>query len=62
MGTLLERMELAESAGKNEIRRDRKLSNGNCANFLIFHRFENGEVERCNECNRKDRIVTNEEQ
>ena len=44
-----------------EIRGDRKFSNGNFARFPILHRFENGEVEGCKECNRKDRKFTNEE-
>jgi hypothetical protein len=38
-----------------------KISNGKFAKFPIWHRFENGEVERCKECNRKDRNFTNEE-
>ena len=38
-------------------------SNGNCAKSPILHRFEIGEVvERCKECNRKQRKFTNEKQ
>ena len=44
-----------------EFQDDRRFSNGNFARFPILHRFENGEVEGCKECNRKDRKFTNEE-
>ena len=33
IGKLLKRLDLSESAGKNEIWRDRKLTNGNCPIF-----------------------------
>ena len=47
-------------AGKIEIRGDREFSNGNFARFPIMHRFENGEVEGCKECNRQEGKFTNE--
>jgi hypothetical protein len=49
-------------AVKIEIRGDREFSNGNFARSPILHRFENGEVEGCKECNRQGKKFTNEDQ
>ena len=50
---------MSESAGKNEIWRDRKLSNGNCP---IFTDLKTEKWKYAKKCNKMERKLTNEEQ
>jgi hypothetical protein len=59
IGKLLQRLDLSESAGENEIWRDRKLSNGNCP---IFTDLKTEKWKYAKKSNKMERKLTNEEQ
>ena len=61
MGKLLERLDLAEKAGKIEIRGDTKHFQRRFRQIPNLVQIENCKLDGCKECNRKERKFTNEE-